>query len=464
MVIPVFAVIVLVAIVVAVRNWRRGWYALVVIGILQDPARKLAAGSPVAMTFTVVLVYVAILIAAYRVIQQNRREFGTRFANIYSAAALILFFIAVAAVNGIASYGISYWTVPALSLVTYLLPLPAILVGYAFVQREEDLYKFFRFYAAVTTVVMIGTVLEYLRVYSPALGLVSMTQRDVVRHISGINVRMLAGFYRAPDIMAWHAATLTAIGILMTVRAGMGRRSLPWMAIAGWGFLNAMLSGRRKALLDLGTFVLLFVWRYFRRLRPQQIVAVLLSAAILGGVIYALQGRAEGRAYVHGAQSTKAELFRRLEGGAMETIRQHGLWGAGLGAATQGAQHLAPQGRIIGWQEAGLGKLIVELGVPGVLAIMLLGFLAASLTLKLTSIGDVPGSSQVLRAGLFALIGANVVNFMGSAQAYSDPVLTLLTAFFVGALFATATLDERLEQVERAGADAPLAQTAPVRV
>ena len=45
---------------------------------------------------------------------------------------------------------------------------------------------------------------------------------------------------------------------------------------------------------------------------------------------------------------------------------------------------------------------------------------------------------------LFALVAANVANFMASAQAYSDPVLTLMTAFFVGCLFATATLDERV--------------------
>jgi hypothetical protein len=44
---------------------------------------------------------------------------------------------------------------------------------------------------------------------------------------------------------------------------------------------------------------------------------------------------------------------------------------------------------------------------------------------------------------LFALIIANIANFMASAQAYSDPVLTLLTAFFVGFLFATSKLDEQ---------------------
>jgi hypothetical protein len=36
---------------------------------------------------------------------------------------------------------------------------------------------------------------------------------------------------------------------------------------------------------------------------------------------------------------------------------------------------------------------------------------------------------------------------MASAQAYTDAVLALSTGFFVGCLFATATLDERLASV-----------------
>ena len=43
--------------------------------------------------------------------------------------------------------------------------------------------------------------------------------------------------------------------------------------------------------------------------------------------------------------------------------------------------------------------------------------------LKLTSIPDVPGSSQFSRAVLFALLAANMVNFMASAQSYTDAML-----------------------------------------
>src|SRR5205823_866159 len=74
----------------------------------------------------------------------------------------------------------------------------------------------------------------------------------------------------------------------------------------------------------------------------------------------------------------------------------------------------------------------------------LLGFTIIVTMLKISAHPDVAGSSQLARAALFGIVMANIVEFMVSAQAYSDPVLTLLTAFFIGCMFATATLDERL--------------------
>jgi len=50
------------AALVALVDWRRGWLLAVVIGILQDPARKLTPGTPVEMTFSILAVYFAIQI------------------------------------------------------------------------------------------------------------------------------------------------------------------------------------------------------------------------------------------------------------------------------------------------------------------------------------------------------------------------------------------------------------------
>jgi chromate transport protein ChrA len=145
----------------------------------------------------------------------------------------------------------------------------------------------------------------------------------------------------------------------------------------------------------------------------------------------------------------------------METFRQFGYLGAGLGTATQGVRHLLGTDLNIGWQEGGLGKLAIEVGLPGILALVAVAAILARLLLLLTRIPDVEGSSQFLRVMLFALVAANGANFIASAQAYSDAVLALMTGFFAGCLFATAALDERL-LASRAAAAAPARQlTAP---
>jgi hypothetical protein len=76
--------------------------------------------------------------------------------------------------------------------------------------------------------------------------------------------------------------------------------------------------------------------------------------------------------------------------------------------------------------------------------VVVLGFTMIMTMLKISAHPDVHGSSQLARAALFGIVAANIVEFMVSAQAYSDPVLALLTAFFIGCTFATAALDERL--------------------
>src|SRR5436853_2274648 len=108
--------------------------------------------------------------------------------------------------------------------------------------------------------------------------------------------------------------------------------------------------------------------------------------------------------------------------------------GAGLGTATQGVRHLLGTDLDLGWQEGGLGKLTVELGVPGLMAGAVLLYVFFRLALKITWFGDEPKTSQIVRVILFAIVVANFVNFLVSAQAYSDAVLTLMTAFLAGCL------------------------------
>jgi hypothetical protein len=443
----------------ALVDWRRAWLLVMICGVIQDPVRKLTAGSPVWISFGVVGIYAAILFAARNDMRAHAAEFTRRFKSISTGITIFIFLLLIAALNGLVTYGFDKWPAPAISFVTYVIPVIAALLGYTWLQREEMMLRFFRIYAGITSVALIGTVLEYVRVNSRLLGLVSF-EGDYIRHLPGIQIRMLSGFYRSPDVMAWHAGMLTAIGVAMVLRAGMRKQMLIWSAVAGWGFFNCMIAGRRKAIYFVIVFCVMFLWRYLRRVRPAQMFASMGLLLILGLVINYLSSDEGTSVYTQSAVATRGELGQRFEGGVMQTFREVGYMGAGLGTATQGVHHLLGSNSI-GWQEGGLGKVAMEIGLPGLVALFIMVIIVGRMLLILTRIPDVPGSSQFLRVMLFALVSANISGFIASAQAYNDAVLGLTAGFLVGGLFATAALDERLPATNAIAATAQ--DAAPLR-
>ncbi|MEA2413862.1 MAG: hypothetical protein QOI58_519 [Thermoanaerobaculia bacterium] len=454
MTVPVlFAAFMLMSMSFTLVDWRRGWLMAILCGVLQDPARKLTAGTPVIMSISIVAIYVAVLFAGQSTLQKEGREFSRRFSSLFGTLIFFFIFLFLAAINGLFTFGLDQWKAPAMSFFLYLAPMPAVIIGYAFLQREEQLFDVFKFYSIVTSIAMIGTPLEYFRVPWRALGTVAIGEN--MRFLTGLNVRLLSGFYRGPDIMGWHAATLTMIGIIMTVRLQSFRSAWIWLVVSGWGFLNCLMSGRRKAIYMIAVFGAAFLWRYFRRLSAPKLIVFALISVIGLFVTTKLSQNEESSAYTKSAYTTQEEVWGRLEGGVVGTVQETGIMGAGLGTATQGVYHVISENSaatMLGWQEGGLGKLAMELGIPGLLAVAMFGLVMVLTMLKISAHPDVPGSSQLARAALFGIIAANIVEFMVSAQAYSDPVLTLLTAFFIGCMFATATLDERL--AAKAAADA----------
>jgi hypothetical protein len=436
----------------ALVDWRRGWLLVIVCTIIQDGVRKLTPAAPVWISFLVVVLYAVIIFSARQQLIIELRDFGRRFGSIYTVLLSFAFLLLLSAVTGMVTFGFSNWRVPLLSLITYLVPFLAMLLGYTWLQREAAIDRFLYLYSAAISIALIGTLAEYFRLQWPVLGMVSFSG-DYIRHLPGIQIRMLSGVFRGPDIMALHAATLTSIGIAFALRAGVGRRMLLWGGVATWGFLNCMLSGRRKALYFIVVFVVAFLFRYARRVRTGEIMVGLAMFLVLYAVIQNLKSSESTNPYAAGAVASQSEIRQRFEGGALETLSQYGFMGAGLGSATQGVHHLLGA-RNLGWQEGGLGKLAAEVGLPGIVALLILAYLMGSMLLRLTAIGDVPGSSQFMRVTLFALVSANAASFVASAQAYSDAVLALNFGFLIGCLFATAALDERLVQQQPVQPDA----------
>jgi hypothetical protein len=114
------------------------------------------------------------------------------------------------------------------------------------------------------------------------------------------------------------------------------------------------------------------------------------------------------------------------------TFLQSGWLGSGIGSATQGSHHLGIRVAET-WQESGPSKLMVELGVPGLIGAALL--LIAIGRSALASIRRVPPTSFIvsLQIGLFAFCAASGICFIVSHQIYSDLTVLNLSGFFFGA-------------------------------
>src|SRR5207253_1369140 len=212
-------------------------------GVLQARVRKLTPNTAVVLTFSIVVVYVAILFASRPILQRGIADLGDRFSRLYVAGALFFLCLVLAAINGLATYGITLWKVPALSLFLYVMPVTAIALGYIYVDNEARVLQLFKYYCVITALALIGTPLEYMKVGWKALGMVALPE-GFIRHLPGIQIRILSGFYRAPDIMGWHASMLTIICIGMAVHARKFERAWPWILVASWCFSHCLISGR----------------------------------------------------------------------------------------------------------------------------------------------------------------------------------------------------------------------------
>jgi hypothetical protein len=112
-----------------------------------------------------------------------------------------------------------------------------------------------------------------------------------------------------------------------------------------------------------------------------------------------------------------------------------GPFGYGVGTKTQGAQHLSfvPETPLF---EGGFERILVEIGVVGTLAAVLL--LAAGLRALVSCVHQSRSrpDSEVVGVALFSLICANLASFVVTYQIFGDPFVIILIGFLIGVLMS----------------------------
>lgn len=464
--------IVFVFALLAFKNWREGFALCVVTALLQDPARKLAPNQPVYFVILVGVVFGAAWLGAMttRVSLAPGKMLGWR-QHVGLPFAFFVVVVLLQASHSLASFGNPAMT--GIGLLSYLAPIPAIALAYRFALSRGDagLLRWMKFYVLMATLALGTVYLEFSGFDWRGLGEVGS---GMVLYGTGIKYKGNAGIFRATEIAAWHAATVACFAFILF----WGRRFSPPKFLLGMAFIAFLvgigaLTGRRKMIIEVAIFLsayfCLFSW--FRRGNGKMVVVTALVGVVAyaaavgmmapdqgdGGYAAERLAKSEGGSfskYSERAQTVFQEVPKRVvDLGVMPVswaIESNGWLGAGVGVGSQGAQHFG--GHTSGAAEGGLGKLTVELGVPGLLvAGWLLVAFARYVWRVLALLARTSQRHANLAFGLVAYMLANVAAFSVATQAYGDlfVLLTLGWSFgFLVALPVLADAQSKLATVE----------------
>ena len=218
-----------------------------------------------------------------------------------------------------------------------------------------------------------------------------------------------------------------------------------------------MLTGRRKFLIEILVFlpILMILFWHFRAF-PSRVLLIIVtsSLALLAMVGFiapefadALQG-----ASMRG-QEREGEVFDRVSSLAFVSLYyvllDNGVMGAGAGMGSGGAQYYVGDDAV-GWAgEGGLGKILSELGIPGLaLFIWLIYKVVSSIwqIIHVISASNNKGDSEsaVLAMGISAFLVANAAVFIGAHQVFSDPYVLWLLGSFIGFIYALGRIVENV--------------------
>lgn len=436
-----FLILILIAAgcLISAYRWRWGILAAILLGLVQDPLRKGVPGTPGILAMTSVPVWLSALGCAWYSGEIRAGRFFRTFPRMAQWTLVFLIYLSIPAALS-ATYGHNTWMITLLGILIYGAGGTALLAGYQYPTSRASIQSVLMVYGALAGLLLVGGPLDWFGwgKLSPLIGTEAMGHVWVT-HRTGETVYMLAGFFRSPDVMGWHAATVSMVAGILALRI-KGPWRIFWLLIAVWGLSNIWLCGRRKMVSMIPVFwgiYLLIEFRFRDPRRLLQVGGVLLLMGSLAWIVISETYRTEAldAFYLTTLNELNTQAWRHGIESVITSVEQAGFWGYGLGFAQQGVHHIEAETPRI-WQESGMSKIVLELGVPGLtLFLLILFFVFRTAYLVVGSLSD--SKEYELVAGLFALLGANLASSIVSAQIFGDPFILLLLFLFFGFVFSS---------------------------
>jgi len=465
----------LVAGLLTMLDWRQGLIMCVLIGIAQDPLRKLAPNQPV---FYVLLVGVIFGIAWVRaalvrvplgpsVIEGWKKSLKLPFS-------LVAALVAVQTMHSFVRYGSAFMA--GIGLLVWLAPIPAVVLAYQYASRRGllGIRRWMFIYVVAALLALSGVYLEYIGYEWRTLGEIGEGQ---IIYDVGTVLKAYSGFFRASEIAAWHTAAIACFVFMLSVgKKPTLMRIVMALALIAVLVSLGILTGRRKMLIEIiifiSTYFFLVAWLQRGMARLAMVVLVMGAAGyvlIVGFVAPDLVQHSYSKSmYVENAQriegyaargqSVFADLPARVKALGVEpvvwAVDNFGWFGAGLGTGSQGTNEIAEANNIQRWAaEGGLGKVAMELGVPGLfVGLWLLVALAKHLQRQLAVLSKISPQHARMAYGLIAFLVANAATFSVATQAYSDLFILLILGWCLGFLLAMPVLAAKGDGLRRRAA------------
>ncbi|MCZ6675190.1 MAG: hypothetical protein O7C75_19825 [Verrucomicrobia bacterium] len=427
---------------VCVADWRSGMLICVLVGFLSDVVRKVTPDQPV---YFVVVVGVFVGAVAVGFIRQYGLVNVTNIRVLRGAVRvpLILFLIWLAfeAFVSLGRYG--NFALVGIGLLSYLAPVPGFLIAYYYGLRVQSAVRFIKFYVICALLMLSGIFLSFSGFEAPLLEEVGS---GVLIHVPGGVLESYPGFLRSTEGAAWHAAAAISLILVLAISGVVRWPRLVFVILVILLLSVGLMTGRRKMLMEVLIFAgiygtLLFAYR--REIGRMMVIGSIMAGVL--GVVGALgvldSSTAErqrfdvyverGATVFGDADDRFAELGLGSIGWALDG---YGFFGGGLGVASQGGQHFGGGAdRYGGAGEGGLGKIVAELGVPGlVLVFWIVGALLFYLGRLIPEIARLDDPIVPFFLGVVAFLGANIPLFIVATQIFGDLFVLLILGWIFG--------------------------------
>ena len=416
----------------------------ILVGFLQDPLRKLIPGEPVILVILVGFFAGATVIGMWRDTGPLLLEPITRWYEPLKFRLTAFFLlIFVQSIVSFVLYGSIILT--GIGLMSYLAPVVALSVTYSYFRNLND-------FSAIVSLYLIAVVLICLGVFLSFFGLNWQVLQEVgpglVIYDVGTVLKAHPGFMRASEIAAWHLGTAVCF-LVIFVNVKRNSRISIVMGILITLFIAAILmTGRRKMIMQILQFLIFYsvLLLYFKNAISGRFVVVVAGAALAFWfsieILFPGGYSSQFDLYVQRGATVFSDALGRmyhLGYSPIEwAINRVGFFGAGIGIGSQGAA-LFWEGRSIagGAGEGGLGKITLELGIPGlVLIFMLLVGLFKYMMQILAYVAQQNEEAFRIFAGIAACLIANIPTFVVASQVYGDLFVLLIIGWLLGLLLA----------------------------